>query len=171
MHHHRRRRPHTRHRSDRNGAPPVDTPLNPTRFLTDPCATLTKPQLVRLGINTPGKPDTDSGVAQHAGPSCLWQENGETFSADFITANKNGLADLYGARERDAYFEETTVNGYPAVFRDLSDRRDSGACSLSVGVTDDLYFKVQEQGRLDAQGACDRAKEVAVAVITTMKGA
>ena len=156
---------------DRHGAPRVDRPLAPTRFLTEPCATLTQAQLAGLGIDTAGKPDTDSAIAEYAGPTCGWQDNGETLGVGFVTGNKNGLADLYGNRENYAYFEETMVNGFPAVFQDNIDLRDSGTCSISVGVTDNLHFKASEQGELDAQGACDRIKNVAGAVITTMKGA
>jgi len=120
----------------------------------------------------PGEPNTEGAIATEAGPSCTWQTDLEppsTLGVGFLTGNKNGLADMYGARERYVYFEETTVSGYPAVFRDTIERRESGRCVIAVGVSDSLYFHVSEQGELDAVGACERAKQVAAAVISTMQ--
>lgn len=158
---------------DQNGAPRVTDPLDADQFIADPCAALTVEQLSRFGITSPGEPDTEGAIATEAGPSCVWQTAQEvpsTLGVGYLTGNENGLADMYGARDRYVYFEETTVSGYPAVFRDTLDRRDIGTCTIAVGVSDSLYFRVSEQGDLDAVGACERAEQVAAAVIETMQG-
>ncbi|WP_233160234.1 DUF3558 domain-containing protein [Actinophytocola xanthii] len=154
------------------GAPPVENPLDAGIFIEQPCTTLTQDQLSTLGVSRPGVPTTSGAVAERAGPYCTWliSEQGGAIGIGFITGNKNGLSDNYRAREEFAYFEPTTVEGYPAVFSDRSDLRDSGSCSLFVGIADTLTILATETGQLDAQGACDRAKQVAAAAVTTMGG-
>lgn len=157
---------------DANGAPHVDEPLDASPFLDDPCSVLTSEQLAGFGVVEPGEA-TGGAVAEHAGPQCIWNATPEVDSnidVGFVTADENGLADLYGVREREAYFIETTVQGYPAVFHDQDDYRDTGFCNISVGISDTLSFRTAEYGNRDAQESCDRAKEVADAVITTLKG-
>jgi hypothetical protein len=88
----------------------------------------------------------------------------------FNTGNRNGLSDNYRAQDQFAYFEPTTVAGYPAVFSDRDDLRPQGLCIIVVGLTDTLTFSVSEDGELDQQGACDRAKQVAEAALTTLGG-
>ena len=121
----------------------------------------------------PGKTDTDSAVAKSSGPSCLWinSDTATGIGVSFITGNKNGLADLYRANEEGkwtGYWEETTVSGYPGVFHDVTDARARGSCILAVGVTDTLTFLVDISGRLKEQ-SCDFAKQVAAAVLATVK--
>ncbi|MFC4853597.1 DUF3558 domain-containing protein [Actinophytocola glycyrrhizae] len=153
-------------------APRVADPLDATRFLTDPCAVLTPAQLATFKVSRPGKPDTDSEIAKQVGPLCSWRADTEIPSSIGVTwqrGNKNGLGDLYRIRDRYDYFEPTTVDGYPAVFRDSSDARADGDCLISVGVSDSLTFTAGESGTLDAHGACDRAAQVAAAVLATLK--
>ncbi len=88
---------------------------------------------------------------------------------NYLTGNENGLADIYGTRDRYEYFDETTVSGYPAVVSDTVDSRDVGTCGIAVGVSDSLYFSALVQGDLDAVGACERVEQVAAAVIETMQ--
>lgn len=159
---------------DTYGAPRVDDPLDASRFLTDPCAVLTRAQLTGFGVSKPGEPDTDSAIAVHSGPGCVWVAESEVNSvigASFLSGNKNGLSDTYRGRDRfDGYFEPTTVDGYPAVFNDIGDGRPQGDCNITVGISDTLTFRAAEHGGRDAQGACDRATQVAAAVIQTIKG-
>jgi len=100
--------------------------------------------------------------------------DGEGTSVAFLKGNKNGLADLYRQQNSDQrykFWEETTVDGYPAVFNGVVDNRSSGGCNLAVGVSDPLAVLVQEQlgGQRRKENACDRAKQVAAALITTLK--
>lgn len=128
--------------NDTFGAPRVSVPLDAGRFLSQPCSVLTTAQLSRFNISKPGEPDTDSQVAKASGPGCSWKADGEPFRGldmSFLTGNKKGLSDIYrGQKENDqfAYFEETTVDGYPAVFADGTDARSQGSCGSgrSVGL-------------------------------------
>ena len=150
----------------------MEDPLDASKFLTDPCAVLTPAQLAEFGVSTPGRGDTDSKIARAAGPICTWTADTEIPSVIGVTWQsgiKKGLAHLYEVRDRWEYFEETTVEGYPAVFNSALDNRDGGDCYISVGVSDTLTFNASETGRLDAEGACARAKQLAAAVIVTLK--
>lgn len=158
--------------SDRNGAPSVSEPLEAARFIADPCAALTREQVSGFGFTGPGTPQTEGAIAEQAGPGCYWQGTVEevgTIGVIYMTGNENGLADMYGTRDRYDYFEETTVSGYPAVIGDTTDGRDIGRCGIAVGVSDSLYFVALEQGDLDPVGACERAEQLAAAVISTMQ--
>jgi hypothetical protein len=159
---------------DRYGAPPVTSPLDATKFLTHPCAALTPQQLRDFNLPTQGRPDIDSAIAKNSGPSCTWN-NSDTANfvgVHFVTGNKSGLADVYrahGEGKWGGYWQETTVDGYPGVFAFTTDGRPSGSCNLFVGISETLAFSVGPQGRLKEK-SCDQAKQVAAAVITTMKG-
>jgi hypothetical protein len=114
-------------------------------------------------------PPGDGRDGDGLGPRCAWHGTTGSIGVGFLTRNKGGLSDTYRVRELNAYFIETTVDGYPAVFTEGSDGRATGHCGLIVGISDTLTFDVLESGRLDAEGACARAKQVAAAVVTTMK--
>lgn len=155
------------------GAPRVDDPLNANPFLPRPCDVLSQAQLESLGVTRPGVPSTTGAIAETVGPSCLWFVDTEITSSigiGFNPGNKNGLSDNYRAREELDYFEPTTVEGYPAVFTEGFDRRETGGCGIVVGITDTLTFSATETGDLTAPEACDRAKQVAAAAVTTIRG-
>jgi hypothetical protein len=161
--------------ADRYGAPQVASPLNATTFLAKPCTTLTPAQLENLRLPGPGTPDTNSAVAGYAGPSCGWKDSlqGNYTEVVFLTGNPNGLADVYRGRSTgqfDGYWVETTVDGYPGVFKGFAgaDRRKDGSCELDIGISDTLEFLVMEQDRL-AEKSCDRALLIASMVITTVR--
>ncbi len=151
-----------------HGAPRVKHPLDATRFLPQPCAVLTPAQLATLDVTTPGKPQTTGAIAEHAGPGCIWtaEEPHRTYDVGFLTGNKNGLSDTYRG-SWPGYFEPTTVDGYPAVFNDGVDSRDTGVCNLTVGINDNLTFRTQQQS--DGREACDGAMQLARMVIATIK--
>lgn len=157
--------------TNRYGAPDVPAPLEYSRFLTDPCAMLSDDQLSGFSVTKPGLPRTNGPIAKNVGPGCSWITDADGFGVSIIIGNPNGLADLYRVREKDAYFEEVTVNGYPGVFHERIDLRDRGNCSLAVGITNSVTILSHEQGRMDAQRACTKAKDVAAAVLDTLKGA
>ncbi|WP_460394414.1 DUF3558 domain-containing protein [Actinophytocola sediminis] len=155
-----------------NGAPDVRAPLDASPFIGDPCAALSQAQLADLGIVRPGQPNTEGAIAEHVGPQCIWHGTPEldsTIDVGFVTGDKHGLGGLYAARETQEYFEETLVQGYPAVFHSAADQRAQGACNISVGISNTFSFRTSEFGELDATGSCARAKAVADAVITTLK--
>ena len=125
-----------------HGAPRVATPLDATHLLDRPCAALDDDQLASFGVGSAGEPDPGGqGVANTVGPSCEWR--GEDTTRDSITIiwyteGETGLTRHYGHRDEAAYFEETTVDRYPAVFVGWMDTRDAGSCDIVVGVTDTL---------------------------------
>lgn len=154
------------------GAPRVANALDASKFLTEPCAVLSQTQLATFGVSRPGKPDTDSEIAKRVGPDCVWHADPEvnsTIGVGFLTGNKHGLSDTYRGRDRFDYFDETSVDGYPAVFADGIDGRASGVCNITVGISDTLTFSASEDGGRKGQGSCDRAMQVATAVIATLK--
>jgi hypothetical protein len=158
---------------DTYGAPRVSGPLDASRFLSQPCDVLTQGQMKTFGISKPGVPTTTGATAENAGPFCTWTADSEvnsTVGVGFLTGNKHGLSDIYRGRSRFKLFEETMVEGYPAVFNDIVDGRDRGACNITVGISDPLTFRASEQGGRRGQASCDRAKQVAAAVIVTLKG-
>lgn len=155
------------------GAPRVSDPVDVTGFLDRPCAVLTAAQLAEFGVEEPGEPDTESTIAKNAGPGCVWHRrdtsSGSSLGMGFTTGNKNGLSDIYRGKSRFEFFVETTVDGYPAVFRDLSDGRPHGDCTITVGISDTLTFLASETGGPEGQIVCDRTKEVATAILATLK--
>lgn len=150
-------------------APRVTTPLDGSAFAAAPCTSLTGAQLSDFGVNPPGDLRGEDGVFP---PGCGWHGDGASISVGWLTDNENGLSDTYRRRELDAYFIETTVDGYPAVFTDGTDGRPSGRCGIVVGVSDTLtFYAVENGGQLEGDAACSRAKQVAAATLATVKAA
>lgn len=154
-------------------APAVEDPLDASSFVTNPCSVLNRTQLATFEVTRPGTPETTGGVAEQVGPFCSWHaaaELGSTIGVGFITGNKNGLSDIYRGHTEFEDFRPTEVKEYPAVFANSPDLRSSGICTMYVGINNALALRATEQGRLDAQGACDRAKQVAAAAVATIRG-
>lgn len=155
-------------------APRVKDPIDADRFVSNPCLALTTEQARSLGATKAGKPRTTGDTAETAGPGCVWhnRDAGDAFSASFITGNENGLDDAYLGNKQGQfeYFEPTTVDGYPAVFSDIADLRDTGNCVLSVGVSDELEVAFGTQGYEGKTDSCGAARDVASAALKTMKG-
>jgi uncharacterized protein DUF3558 len=162
--------PSPSHEPDRYGAPRVANPLDPTKFLSNPCTVIPPAQQPGLGFSKPGEADTTTALGR-AAPSCDWggEQRG---SVAFLKANRNGLADLYrqNAISPWAYWEETSVEGYPAVFSSAADLRSRGICSLQVGLNDALVMDWDASGR-PGSAQCDRAKQLAMVAVKTIKGA
>lgn len=163
--------PPTTSGTNRYGAPDVPAPLEYSRFLTDPCAVLSDDQLADFAVANPGMPSTTGSIVENVGPSCTWPNGSDALGVGIVVGNPNGLADLYRTRDQEAYFEEVAVNGYPGVFHSGVDLRDRGNCNLAVGITNSVTILSLVQSRMDAQKACARAKDVAAAVLDTLKGA
>jgi Protein of unknown function (DUF3558) len=157
------------------GAPRVSEPVDASAFLTRPCAVLTPAQLAEFGISQPGESDTDSAIARHSGPGCLWEQDNtpttlaSTFDVSFLTGNKHGLSDTYRGRDRFRLFEEITVDDHPAVINDMADVRLQGTCNITVGISDTLTFRTAEIGGPRGQDTCVRTKRFAAAILTTLK--
>ena len=160
--------------------PKVANPLDPSKYLSEPCTIVPASALSALKFTDPGTAQQrDEGLGA-AGPSCGWQVRGEGLSMVVIIATGNrdrgagGLAGLYTAHETGQFpFLEPApeVEGYPAVYVDKRDRRPNGFCSLDMGVADDLVIAVHSGGYEGADDSCAAASQVAAAIITTLKGA
>jgi hypothetical protein len=163
--------------------PKVTTPLGVTKYENDPCGLVPHDELARLKYTDPGEPrPQDSRPENQSGPSCGWKIKGEGISLLVIlgTGNRDagagGLAGIQAAYERPnglfKFLERAPdIEGYPAVYFDIQDRRASGSCSLSVGLADDLAAAVFADGYEGQQDSCDAAQGAAAAMVKTLKGA
>jgi hypothetical protein len=150
-------------------APKVSKPLDASPFVARPCSSLTTSDVVGVGLTDP----ISSGGPESSGAGCTWAgETGGIASVDWVTANKNGLSDLYAKLSTFAYWQPTMVAGYPAVYGDaLRDLRSQGNCVLNVGVNDHLTFFIQYDDPLNAEHSCSLAGQAAADVIANLKGA
>jgi len=157
--------------------PKVPAPLSTQALLSDPCSALGDSDATGIGLAAPGRPfQGDQGAAKDL-KGCQW------VSAEFqglntagivpLTPNKNGISDIYAQKNQEAYFEVTTLAGYPAVHAAKTDDRANGHCELWVGVTDQLAVSVSVglgtgQGRSNPCGAADK---VGTAMVNHLKTA
>jgi len=113
-----------------------------------------------------------SGPSSDAnGTGCIWQGiSGGGLAISWETVDTNGLSDFYTLKSDQAYFEPTTVDGYPAVYADASDYRPSGQCAINVGANDHLFFFVNIHSSNHSQ-ACNLAQQAASDVIKNLGGA
>ncbi|GAA4534395.1 DUF3558 domain-containing protein [Amycolatopsis samaneae] len=162
-------------------APKVSQPLSAASYEADPCKTVPSSLLSSLRYTNPGKvqPHDDSPEGK-AGPGCGWMVGAEGLSLQVTleTGNRDigmgGIAGQYTAQRSGQLgfiAPAPDVDGYPAVYADLKDRRAAGDCSLVVGIADDLVFSVAAQGYKGEQDSCGVAQQTATAVVKTLKGA
>lgn len=151
-------------------APRVPSPLPTDALIADPCtSSLSADQVYKLGLD-PGTRSDDQ-----TGPTCKWRSAAYSSNVVFLgpmTANKNGLSDIYADNPKEKYFEPTTINGYPAVYADVTDNRTGGDCLLWVGVTDQLSVSVSAQ-ILDGpnkSNPCPVVERVATAMVQHLQG-
>ncbi|MEU0530561.1 DUF3558 domain-containing protein [Amycolatopsis tolypomycina] len=149
-------------------APKVPSPLNTASITSDACATLSSSARSTLSLGAGSPRSTDNG------PSCTFQEAadpGNQIDVTTVTANKNGLSDVYDTKANDAYWEETQISGYPAVYAAAVDGRKSGKCGLFVGVTDELAVNilVQYDNGAGAADPCPVAQKFGEAMVQTLK--
>ncbi|MFE0019982.1 DUF3558 domain-containing protein [Amycolatopsis sp. NPDC059021] len=149
-------------------APKVPAPLNVSSIQSNACATLSSAKVSQLKLS-PGTPRTGS-----AGPSCTFtyaDDHGNQIDVSTVTANKNGLSDVYDTKANDEYFEPTQIAGYPAVYAAALDHRGKGKCGLFVGVTDQLSVNILAQldNGADAKTPCPVVAKVGEAIVQTLK--
>jgi Protein of unknown function (DUF3558) len=155
-----------------DGVPEVDTPLDTARFQQNPCLALTADQTRQLNVGPSGEP-----VKTALGNACDWR-NAETrgfAEIAFLEKSTRGLSAAYEANSdgKWAFFEELpTIEGYPAVAYGGVDSRDVGACSVLVGVSDQLVFESAvrlSEANIGQKDPCEVAVEVAGMALRTMK--
>jgi hypothetical protein len=151
-------------------APQVKNPLDASKYIADPCASLTSTQLTAFGGAEPGHVNNSD-----SSPACTWQvgPNKETFlGISYSPAVKNGLNNIYSLNDtgwwKNGYFEPTEIDGYPAAFASISGNRKDGDCSMSIGVRDDLFFSIDVRTRTGSD-SCVAAKNVASEVLKTIQ--
>jgi hypothetical protein len=52
----------------------------------------------------------------------------------------HGLSTIYAEKDEMAYWQPTTINGYPAVEASQYDGRPDGMCVVNAAVNDHLFF-------------------------------
>ncbi|HEX3783338.1 MAG TPA: DUF3558 domain-containing protein [Pseudonocardiaceae bacterium] len=156
-----------------SAAPKVTNPLNASKFVANPCSSLTASDLPRLQES--GAPPT---VDNKGAPGCIWNaaDASSSTSINWLTPDTNGLSNEYAKRSEDAYFIPTTIDGYPAVYSDTVDLRTSGECTLNVAVNDHLYFlsfyqlNTASDSPANATQSCSLAEQAAADVIKNLQG-
>jgi hypothetical protein len=156
-------------RSTADTAPGVPRPLDTASITSDACTTLTASARSDLGLGE-GQPRSTGN-----GPSCTFQESadpGNQIDVTTVTANKNGLQDVYDTKANDAYWGETQAYGYPGVYAAAVDGRKSGKCGLFVAVTDQLTVNilVQYDHGAGASDPCSVAMKFGESMIRTLGG-
>lgn len=154
-----------------NTAPAITNPLDVSKFVANPCLSITPDQTTDLTISAQSKPlDIETGKA------CSWPY-GPNLDRDivvtYITPDaKDGLQNLYNlnaaAGYSNGYFEPTNIGGYPALYEDLSDTRQKGRCQLAVGINPQVFFTVLNRGQSNTD-LCKGAAKVANDVVDTAK--
>jgi hypothetical protein len=151
-------------------APPVKQPIDASKYVTNPCSSLTYAQVTGIGGSEAGKPG-DNG----SGPGCTWRV-GSNFDTSiriaYLTATQTGLSNIYALNDtgewKGGYFEPTEISGYPAAFVSGIDIRAKGDCTFAVGITDELMFTVIVQSRA-GNDSCTAAKNVSSEVLKTIQ--
>lgn len=155
--------------TDPAAAPAVAHPLDASKLIAQPCTALTTADLTALQIvnATPGGTHQNAGGVQ-----CSWTgDSGGSVSIGWETADTNGLSDLYAKSSTIAYWQPTSVSGYPAAYGDvISDGRNQGDCVINVAVSSKLFFDAQFENPLNAGQSCALAKQAALAVIKNLGG-
>jgi hypothetical protein len=154
-------------------APPVTDPLSVDHFVAHPCDLLTKSQAKTLGATEPGDAENVGGQ-KGVDPICHWHDSDTLagFAAAIVTGDENGLDDIYRANQDPdyfAYFNPTTVKGYPGVFESAVDDRTNGKCAVAFAVNERRVLDAQYTGGKETKQPCHKAKQIAADVITTIK--
>jgi hypothetical protein len=151
-----------------SSAPKVGQPLDASALVAKPCSSLTASNLADVDLTDAlSGPDSDTN-----GSACSWAgEAGGGINVSWETVNTHGLSDLYAKQSTFAYWQPTTVAGYPGVYADsVKDQRADGDCVLNVGVSDQLTFFVEYDNPTEGTQACSLAGKAASDVIANLKG-
>ncbi|WP_285486012.1 DUF3558 domain-containing protein [Amycolatopsis taiwanensis] len=152
-----------------NTAPAITNPLDVSKFMADPCLSITSAQAAKLTISSQGQ-----RLNVDIGEACDWKY-GTNLEFDvgvsyIIPEGGNGLQNLYNQKAAgqydQGYFEPTTIDGYPAVYEEGSDNRPKGQCSLSVGINEQTFITVLNNG---SGNVCGGTEKIASAVVETIK--
>ena len=151
--------------------PPVESPLEVTAFVADPCALLDESQRHELGLPAAGQGD-DTGSTTcdlHADPERKDSSN----YLRLVIFGEDGLADQYAQCGTLDCSQWTTDNigGYPVIRATDEMISKYGSCKLFVGVADNAVVAVIDV-KIDpsADGPdCDRADRAASMALATLR--
>lgn len=152
-------------------APPVTNPLDVSKFMTNPCLSITSTQAADLTIEPQGKrvtTDSVQGCAWPYGPNRAYD-----ITVGYIVPDaKNGLQNLYdlnaAGQYNGGYFEPTTIDGYPGAYNSILEDRAKGRCQLSVGLNNQTLLFMLLRGP-DNTDLCKGVAKAATAVVETIK--
>ncbi|TCP46787.1 uncharacterized protein DUF3558 [Tamaricihabitans halophyticus] len=153
-----------------SGAPAVTDPIDASRFVGEPCESLTSDQVGRLGLPVEG----DESPAPY-GRKCRWSDPAKAASASvgFLDDLPDGISSLYASREQNEVFEELEpIQGHPVVAFDSIDVRDRGSCGVALGLSDELMAQVAvntSRDKRETSDPCEAAHRVATMAVETMK--
>lgn len=153
-------------------APQVSDPLDASKFIANPCSSVTASQLASISFT-----NYDSNRNVSAGNQlCTWGEaagDGDSFGVTWMASPGTGLSLDYSEKSSLGYFQPTMVGNYPAVYDDFADLRARGTCTLSTGISNQLTFivKYDSENPATKSQACQLAKQLASDVINNLGGA
>lgn len=152
-------------------APRVTNPLDATSLVSQPCDALSSQDREQLGF-TEGSMRPMNVTDSMACSWNLTDENLNQVHLSVVTENPDGLDTVYRNQSQNAYFEPTSIAGYPGVYTGIVDSRDTGSCDLWIGVNDQVTLFVMaslEHGDASTE-SCTTASEVGEAVIANLGG-
>ncbi|UJW32490.1 DUF3558 domain-containing protein [Saccharothrix sp. AJ9571] len=150
-----------------SAVPKVARPLDASKYVADPCASLTAAQQEAFNV-TSSRVNSDG-----RGSGCIWKlgDGSTSTGVSYLTSVDTGLGNLYALNDIGwwdrGYFEPTEVGGYPAVFVDLTDLRAQGDCGVAVALSDRLFFDVSMR-TAKGNDVCVGAGNVAEAILHTI---
>lgn len=160
---------------NRYGAPEVTRPLDVTKYIRNPCSTLTTAQLHALHVSKSGTPEHDSD-----GSSCSVDPKYDvvytvTFNTHFNEGEPTGLANAYFAANgpdftKDYLHRLPDIDGVPEVTEPL--QNTDGGCYIYLGATDQISYAagvtVSSPAEPQYRTACSIAQQLAKDMTETM---
>ncbi|MEU7813347.1 DUF3558 domain-containing protein [Pseudonocardia sp. NPDC049154] len=141
--------------------PTVDAPLDAAGV--DPCAVLASDRLTRLGVSDQSARDFSN---ENAG-RCAWKAVDNSFMLDLAVNVEAGLRFPYSIKGSFLSFQETEIDGYPAV---NVDPVTAPTCSFWVGLAETQSFSAGASSlSTSAPPLCEKAEALAVEVIDALR--
>ncbi|WP_168200687.1 DUF3558 domain-containing protein [Allokutzneria sp. NRRL B-24872] len=158
---------------DGSGPPPFTQPvLSYDKFVSRPCDLLSREQLATIGIIT----DTGKMNSYPIGPNCTWKADKSMDTGISITLFVNGAGLGPAYKDREGYFAETAIGGYPAINTDnktpIGTTTPEGSCFTTVGIAPLVAYQVSVSAHRpneDYAQPCKPADKVALWVLEKLK--
>jgi hypothetical protein len=154
-------------------APRVAHPLDASAFITAPCDSLSTADLTAIDQEFAGPEAVGSPGRGFA--ACGWAsaDGDKAVDIGFETDDTDGLSALYRQHQQAmmAYWQPTTVSGYPAAFGSQVDARSTGICVINVGISDHLFFfdDFQTSSPTQQPQSCSLATTLATDVLENLQ--